>query len=542
MKFNNNKTRQRGSILVICMVLAGLGTIGVAAWASLLDARTHEAEQSATALDRRVRYGNSIGLAREVIYQRYLHANRGPTSDDEIYSLENDWGLVEIDAWTDPVFGYDATTRINKTGAVPNRAFSLDVDVTVDDGDYLHDFTYQLKSYSPLLGGDLITVHKNVETGDEFVEVTGDLKVEGRMKLWNAEYKSSATTTLTDAVLAAGKTLPKLPFKNSSDANVLPSNFPFVAQTSGAVGGSAEFSGKLNVVNNTGTPSNSYVAKIIGYGSGTYVALDGSSSSGSGSGADTNPATADDAAVLAIILGGGYISENLAPYAPLSSTNLKMILADTSLNESEMASIMADNQPLPDDTLGNVVQSPVLTATTENSVLEAAGYHVFTDFGRVVVNLNSATLPHMIINNVGEVEFIGQPDDASATALEAEEPRIIAIVNDPGVELRRLDFRDLNRRRIIVGAHNSRVASNSSSIVSFSGVSTFPDWHMLLELEGIRTKWDMSAIGGVRIYGGIRTDQLVNAKNGSLTIRKEPNVDVLETMASRTAWIETIRK
>ncbi len=37
------RNRQRGGILILCTVLAGLGTLGVVAWVSLLQARTLEA-------------------------------------------------------------------------------------------------------------------------------------------------------------------------------------------------------------------------------------------------------------------------------------------------------------------------------------------------------------------------------------------------------------------------------------------------------------------------------------------------------------------
>ena len=526
------------------MVLAGLGTVGVAAWAVLLDARTHQAEQTASELDRRIRYGNSLALAREVIYRKYLHTTIGPDSLEE-HVLTGDWARVTIADWDEPVFGYDDGTRINKTGAVPFRAFSLDVEVGIDDGDYLHTFTYQLKSYSPVLGGNLVTVHKNVNATGESLEVTGNIKVEGRAQFWNSGYKSTNMAVRTDAALTAGITHPKLAFLDTSDDAILPSNFPFVAQTSGTVGGSADFAGKLNVVNNTDTPSNSYVAKIQSYGASGYASLDATSIAGSGSGADTNPVTVDDPAIFTLITSGSYTPANLAPYAPLSSTVLKVILADTGLSAGDLVSIMTTNQPLPDDVIGDVVSSLVLSDANEATLLSGADYHAFVDSGRAVINLNSPTLTHLIITNATNVEFIGQPDVASADALEAEEPKVIAIVN-PTAEVTSMAFQDMNKRRVIIAVHNPIVAPSGGAIgsaaVTFTGAVAFPDWHVLFDFEGVRTKWDTSAVGGVRLYGGIRTDQLVKAESGSLYIRKETNVDVLETMASRTAWIETVRQ
>ncbi len=520
------------------MVLAGLGTIGVAAWAILLDARTHEAEYSQTALDRRIRLGNSLALGREVLYQKYLHADRGPTSLEE-YELPQDWGRVTIDEWDSPVLGYSASTRVNKIGAVPFRGFSQDVEVGVDDGSKLHEFTYQLKSYSPLLGGDLLYVNKNAEVPDEYLEVNGDINVEGRALLWAGDYKSSTMTARTNAALTARDDLPKLTFLDTSESAILPSNFPFVAQTSGAVGGASDMTGLLNVVDNTDTPSNSYFAKIVDYGG--HVEFDASTSGGAGEGDDTNPATSDEGTIASIIASANYTVDNLVPYSPISSDNLAAVLADPSLSNAEKFAIATANQPIPDDLYDDIINSTDLSEPQKLALLEGAGYYVYSNLGQVTVNLDSPSLPHMILRNVTSIKFVGQPDPASAALLEDEEPRIIALKNDPGVNLTSIEFQDLNSRRIIFAAENEGFASSGSATVTFTGTSPFPDWHMLLELRGIGTKWDTSAVGLVRFYGGIRTDQLINVTSGELFLRKETETDTLENMASRAAWIETVR-
>ncbi|NNE94272.1 MAG: hypothetical protein HKN23_21705 [Verrucomicrobiales bacterium] len=535
-------TKDRGSILVVCMVLAGLGTIGVAAWAALLDARSHAAEQALTALDRSVIFDNSLALGREVIYRKYLHAAAGPAADDEKYAFADGWGTIELDSWTQPVLGYIDSTRVQKTGAVPFRAFSLDVNCGIADGNTVHDFTYQLKSYSPILAGDLVVLQKNRENGGEGLELTGDVNVEGRVVYWAGDYEAGTASAKTDAALFASKNSPKTALADTSGKPILPSNFPFPAMTSGSVAGNPNFDGQYEVVDNSSTPSNSYFHKVVAFGSGSYVSFDGSVPAGSGEGIDSNPVTPNDPTVAAIIASGMYTPANLEPYAPLSSNNLAAVIADDTLSPSELVSVMTTNQPLPDDILDDVVGSPYFSDADQTAVLEGAGYHAYVYGGEMVVNLNSATIPHILATNVTDIDFIGQPDPSSADALKNAEPRIVALKNDPGVVLRTIDCSNLNSRRVIFAAQNQRVAITNACSVAFTGASGFPDWHIIMELSGIRTKWNTSAVGGVRIYGGIRSDQQIDVFSGALSLRKQTNFTSLETMLSRTAWIETVRK
>ena len=89
---------QQGSVLVLCMVMAALGTIGVAAWLSLLDARSHQVEASFKALERRVALNNSRALAYQVLYSKNLHTNGG-LAGDTVYSLPAGKGKVTIKAF-----------------------------------------------------------------------------------------------------------------------------------------------------------------------------------------------------------------------------------------------------------------------------------------------------------------------------------------------------------------------------------------------------------------------------------------------------------
>ena len=64
--------RQRGSVLVFCMVLAGVGAIGTAAFFSLIQAKSMETLERETALIRRIRLANSQAVAKEALLRNHL--------------------------------------------------------------------------------------------------------------------------------------------------------------------------------------------------------------------------------------------------------------------------------------------------------------------------------------------------------------------------------------------------------------------------------------------------------------------------------------
>ncbi len=94
-KSPNKKISQRGSILVVCMVLCALGTIGVAAWISLLDARGHQVEANMESLKRRNVYENSKALAYRAIYANHLHASSG-LATARTYTLPHSLGSATV--------------------------------------------------------------------------------------------------------------------------------------------------------------------------------------------------------------------------------------------------------------------------------------------------------------------------------------------------------------------------------------------------------------------------------------------------------------
>ena len=78
--------RQRGSILVICMVLAGIGTIGAAAFFSLIQAKSVETLERENAMARRIKVSNSRAIAKEALLHAHLGASAAPVGGAEVHT------------------------------------------------------------------------------------------------------------------------------------------------------------------------------------------------------------------------------------------------------------------------------------------------------------------------------------------------------------------------------------------------------------------------------------------------------------------------
>ena len=68
------------------MVLAALGTLGVAAWISLMTARGNQIEANYETMKRRATIQSGKALARDAFYSNHLHSSTALASD-AVYTI-----------------------------------------------------------------------------------------------------------------------------------------------------------------------------------------------------------------------------------------------------------------------------------------------------------------------------------------------------------------------------------------------------------------------------------------------------------------------
>ncbi|MCP5550102.1 MAG: hypothetical protein H7A53_04330, partial [Akkermansiaceae bacterium] len=491
---SGNRQRQRGSVLVLCMVLAGIGTLGVAAWVSLLQARGFEAEEHATALDRAMRQANSKALAREALYRNHVAAASGPASTTT-YTLADDWGECAINTWAEPALSTVAQTRINKSGAVPFRAFTTDVTVGIDDGDFVHTYQYQLKSYNPALGGDLLVVQNQLDATGPSTAVTGTLNVAGRALFWGSS-TGGGDAVSADRGLVQSPGNPGIPWTSTGGAAVFPDNFPFPTMTCGGINGSsnADLAGKANTVNNTGTPSNSLMAKAIALGATT---VDASTPYVTTDGPDTIDPTTDDPALIAAInqsppMDDASLAAFLQPYYPLSSTVLlTLINRATPVGDATLTQIFVDNTPLPLDALTLVVDGTAPLSEASRSVVTDANpigilVPITSPSGNnVKIYLGRDSATHVVLTgHVGHLELYGQDNATDLANAATMDPLMIVLdetgAPDPGIG--GIGLVDSNNRKLVVGVRNDH---HNGTTFGFAGAAAFPVFRGVFDFEGV---------------------------------------------------------
>ena len=87
----------------------------------------------------------------------------------------------------------------------------------------------------------------------------------------------------------------------------------------------------------------------------------------------------------------------------------------------------------------------------------------------------------------------------------------------------------------------SAPATPSLANVTFKGVSAFPSWRVIFDLQNTGLAFNASGVSGSKIIGGIRGNHRITVAGGSVTLERETNGAALMPLLSRDAWIEAIR-
>ena len=561
MKIHKNKPESpsQGSVLVVALVISAIGTIGVLATVSIIGVRALQAEAELGGVDRRIKFTNSRALAREVMFRNYLPAD-ATLATETTFSIPGDWGSVTIADFTEPALEFAAGVRTHPTGAAPLRSFSQDVNMTLNDGGFDHAMLCQMRSYNPVLSGDLLSMHPTDQVANETVRITGDLKVNGRAVFWEANYLQSPPSTMrSNEVIVPATNGPALVLEDIDENPVKPSNYIGYSQTVGTVSGGNNYAGKLDIVNNASSGVNSYFQKMTALGG--QVNATGSSGSTDGLGPDTSPPGVVDAALLLAIadpmLSEADLTSQLAASSPLSSDVLIATLnRATPISDDYLIPLFNSHAPLPDDVMVKLADpNPTISQNARNTLLNNTGYSYISDGnGTVLVSLQSAYLPNLLLEDVNQVFLLGQESTADGDYAETLDPRVIAIHNSDNVYLHTVVLQGItNKRRIVFALSQTGVldgsdltdthgvadvsGSNQTSFIYNSSIP-FARWRMITELEGVSSSWDVNTVSTGTLIGGIRTDHSIRVTGGTLQLEPEPVVEFLESLLSRNAWIE----
>ncbi|MBL9156167.1 MAG: hypothetical protein JNJ70_01750 [Verrucomicrobiales bacterium] len=540
------RLRERGSVLVVCMVLAALGTIGVAAWFSLLDARSQQVEASLKAVERRVSVRNGRALAQRAIYTNFLHANTG-VANDVTYTLPSGKGRAILRANPAVPLRNDTAGLHAQDGVTPLNSASVSLVVDVMNGSGDTRWTYRLRNQHPALGGDLLSLHTPAAPADTAPLVSGNLRVKGRAVLWDAIVRDFTSGLRADEYLLPNGIAGTTTFSNLAGTTVLPLNYPHYQRTTGVSGTGPAYRGELELISGTTNPQNAYESRL----GATPTTVSGTIASSKAGGPPTKAANADDPTLLAYIAANdpASITSTLSARNDLSSAVLLAALAKNSpsLSKAQYYQIFNAQISLPDDALSGLMAkidtTDLGTALDQNLIAMNEKFGArYNSTGKsfTQVFISRPEITRVVITNSSRVRLVGQSTAAAMTAAAALPPLLILIDHRVGGSLARLDILHENRRPLIIAAVGSPAAVSLPS-VNFQGTSAFPVWRGIFDLQNVGLAFDISAVAGVRLIGGIRGNHRITVTGGNVTLERDLDGNVLAPLLSRDAWIETVR-
>jgi hypothetical protein len=324
---------RRGGVMAIALVCIGALTIGYTSWVGLLSQRSRAGEIEDHAARRRIASWNTRSAIREYALTRAVTSS----IDDDGLSFDPlaGWSVTNAASWSG--FPMESNTRLaglnafsftwdypySKVFDTESGTFALDFVRAGNgrlDADYTASASYlktYIRSRCPVLGGDLLVVHRSSLTPPVDPVIAGNLTVRGRVLHFVPELADTAYTARSYRFIAppAAGTMGLRPLDLSGTA-LLPSNLSWTPVTFGNVAGVPDFSGQLNVIDDAGNGGNSLRHKLAG--SPATIPLSGTDAMSDPRGFESD--------------GNGLLT--LTPAVnPLSTADIPSIIVDSEVEE-----------------------------------------------------------------------------------------------------------------------------------------------------------------------------------------------------------------
>jgi hypothetical protein len=274
-----SKRKPAGGVMVIALVAIGFVTVGFSTWVGLLAQRGRSAEIEQHATQRRIAASNARAAIKAYALDRMI-ASSGDT-DGIAFDELSGWGSTTSAAWAgypmdsatrlaglnafSPTWDYpyskviDVAAGMKKLGFTTTGTGRVEQDLT-DSAAYYKTY---IRSRSPILGGDLLILHRSRSVPAANPTVTGNIKVSGRVMHFVPELEARSYTALSARFVAAPGTSPMtLQPKDLNGVAIPPSNLTWTPITFGKIDNVTDFTGGLNVIDDPTNGGNSLVQEL----------------------------------------------------------------------------------------------------------------------------------------------------------------------------------------------------------------------------------------------------------------------------------------
>ena len=241
------------------MVMA-FGTIGITAWVSILSARSEQVRNYEFQISHKISKLNTESIIKQSIYDNCLNSDKRTF---KLYRVpnKNDVAIVR---------GTNGSTFLSKVnpekylriGQGNGGGFQSSVlasiftkrrnssNMNFGEGPNHFPRNYYLRSRSPILSGDILIMHRPINSWNLKRNLFGNIYVDGNSVLWNPSKLNIGEKIKTKSYVIAGMRNGEnvQPIKNLQDEFIAPLNFPIKAHTSGIDTEGSSYSGVLDVI------------------------------------------------------------------------------------------------------------------------------------------------------------------------------------------------------------------------------------------------------------------------------------------------------
>ena len=538
MRANAYRHPRRGGALVLALVFMGVVTAGFATWVTVIRQRSRVGDLEEHQARKRLSATNAEVMARDYMMRRVLASNGDPDGlsatsfggwnnatatswDGHIqlsapiwtgYALDSSTRLAGLNGFS-PSYDYPYSKSFSFTTNYRRLSYATEVAQFANDTTTWRGF---LRSRNPLLGGDLLVIHRPTAAGGAFPSVTGptsttpgNIVVMGRVVHFApdinivpgtpfASYtvrslRFTSPTAITGGIPASTPIIPYAVNASATDTTftTMPwSNLAWTPLSSGNVNGAnlevtgtdwrlPDFNGQLNFIDSAANPSNSLRSELIASNS-------------------TLPAN-------------GSVSFS-------DSRGFNLVNTGTSPAGTGVATIN------PCDDINYAANTD--TSTTND----------VSDLPSVVI---SNDLTEMIIQGQTEPNLNGYARFRTAFS-------VLYTQGNTGRNLTTIRLRNQNSRRMILALKKAAGAPTTPVNIIFESATATAEWHLLILAENVPLTFSNSSVSpftttSVRLVGGIETDSplIFPAHPSRFEINLQTDTRGLIRMTPRLAWVET---
>ena len=262
----------KGTALVIGLLLAIVASLGMTAMATLLSNRSNHTEYSELAIKRRIGWRNTRALTRYYFGRGPMVTGNGSGTTMEI---TGGWGKVEIPASSShPLLSGQRTNLANQfspgdgtgwvaaPGAIPGEdiivtskqrvPFSVPDPISGLYPELSTDYRVQLMSRSPALAGTLLVQHRPLSLPAlNEIDIIGNIRVEGHSVIWDDTEISGPDTINfeTESFDMPGQSSVAIRDTAPIPGQIAATNFPFYRRMTGPLPGAlAVTDGYFNLI------------------------------------------------------------------------------------------------------------------------------------------------------------------------------------------------------------------------------------------------------------------------------------------------------